>query len=112
MARPLELELKTYGRQRARLEDEHHGKFVLIRGEDIAGIFDDFQSASEYAASRLRRESYLIHGIGAEMMRIPSGLLDGLAAVYADAQACRHQGSMSPRIVQPQPPLPLGIGGS
>src|SRR5262245_31692255 len=84
MARPLELELKTYDRHRVRLENEHHGKFVLIRGEDVAGIFDDFQSASEYAASRLRRESYLIHGIGAEMMRIPAGLLAGLAALYAN----------------------------
>jgi hypothetical protein len=66
MVRALELELNTYDRQRARLEDEHLGKFVLICGGEIAGIFDDFQSASEYAARWLQRRSYLIHGIGAD----------------------------------------------
>jgi hypothetical protein len=50
MVRALELELSTYDRQRARLEEEHLGKFVLICGGKIAGIFDEFQSASEYAA--------------------------------------------------------------
>ena len=41
MVRDLELELSTYDRQRARLEEEHLGKFVLICGGKIAGIFDD-----------------------------------------------------------------------
>ena len=82
MMRFLELELSTYDRQRARLEDEHPGKFVLIRGEEIAGIFDDFQSASEYAAHRLQRQAYLIQGIGMARTRIPSGLLAGLATVF------------------------------
>ena len=99
MVRPLELELRTFDRQRARLEDEHLGKFVLVRGAEIAGIFEDFQSASEYAARWLQRQSYLIHAIGAEGMRIPSALLDGLAAMYGDTRASRHRGS-----------VPLAIG--
>jgi hypothetical protein len=109
--RSLELELSTYDRQRARLEDEHPGKFVLIRGEEIAGIFDDFESASEYAAHRLQRQAYLIHGIGMERMRIPSGLLAGLAAMCADARQSGHQGSTSPRVVHRQRPTVAGIGG-
>jgi hypothetical protein len=111
MVRFLELELSTYDRQRARLEVEHLGRFVLIRGEEIAGIFDDFQSASEYAARWLRRQTYLIHGIGAEPMRIPSGLLDGLAAMAAVARESGHQGSLSPRILHRQRPIVAGIGG-
>ena len=85
MVKPLELELRTYDRERGRLEDEHRGKFVLIRGAQIAGIFDDFQTASEHAARRFERESYLIHCIGVQMMHIPSGLLDGLSGIYAHA---------------------------
>jgi hypothetical protein len=110
MVRPLYLELSTYDRQRARLEDEHPGKFVLIRGEEIAGIFDDFQSASEYAAHWLQRQAYLIHGIGVETMRIPSGLLDGLAAMCPEAREPWHQGKVSPRIVHRHRPTVAGIG--
>ena len=107
----LELELSTYDRQRADLEDKHAGKFVLIRGEEIAGIFDDFHSASDYAARRLQQQSYLIHGIGAEGMRIPSGLLDGLAAMFADARESRHRGSLSSRTAYRQRPTAAWIGG-
>jgi hypothetical protein len=109
--RLLELELSTYDRQRARLEDEHPGKFVLIRGEEIAGIFDDFQSASEYAAHRLQRQAYLIQGIGMARTRIPSGLLAGLAAMCADARASGRQKSLSPRMAHRQHPSVAGIGG-
>jgi hypothetical protein len=111
MMRPLELELGTYDRQRARLEHEHPGKFVLIRGEKIAGIFDDFESASEYAAHRLQRQVYLIQGIGMERTRIPSGLLAGLAAMCADAREAGREESLSPRMVGRQHPTVAGIGG-
>jgi hypothetical protein len=109
MVRALELELSTYDRQRARLEEEHLGKFVLICDGKIAGIFDEFQSASEYAARWLQRRSYLIHGIGAETTRIPSGLLDGLAAMSGRARESRRQGSMSPTIGHQQ--CPAGMPG-
>ena len=98
MVRPLELELNTYERERGRLEDEHRGKFVLIRGERIAGIFDHFHAASQHAARQCQRESYLIHCIGAATMRIPSGLLDGLAAMGTHARARGHRGSCSPSV--------------
>lgn len=101
MVKPLELELKTYDRERGRLEEEHRGKFVLIRGEEIAGIFDDFQTASQYAAQRFKRDSYLIHCIATEMMQIPSVLLDGLAALYTHAQGSQHQYGVSPLNAHP-----------
>jgi hypothetical protein len=96
MVKPLELELRTYDRERARLEGEHRGKFVLIRGEEIAGIFDDFQTASQHAAQRFKRESYLIHCIATKMMQIPAVFLDRLAAMYTNARGCREQRSVSP----------------
>jgi hypothetical protein len=109
MVKPLELELKTYDRERGRLEDEHRGKFVLIRGEEIAGIFDDFQTASEHAARRFDRESYLIHCIGAEKMHIPSVLLDALATMHTHARGCQHQRRVSPMNAHP-PHRPDGTG--
>lgn len=97
MVRPLELELGTYARERGRLEDGHRGKFVLIRGAEITGIFDDFYTASEHAARRFEREAYLVHCIGTEPMGIPSALLDGLAAVYAQPRRGQQQpGAPSP----------------
>ena len=111
MVRALDLELNTYDQQRARLEEEHPGKFVLIRGAEIAAIFDDFQSASEYAARRLQRQTYLIQGVGADRMRIPSGLLEGLAAMCANAPEARHQASASSRIVHGQRPTSAGMRG-
>ena len=96
IVKPLELELRTYDRERGRLEDAHRGKFVLIRGEEVAGIFDDFQTASKHAAQRFKREPYLIHCIATEMMHIPSVLLDGLAAMYTHARGCEQQRSVSP----------------
>jgi hypothetical protein len=89
MVRPLDLELSTYDRERGLLEDEHRGKFVLIRGERIAGIFDHFHAASQHATREFRRDSYLIQCIGAETMRLPSGLLDGLAAMCTQSRASR-----------------------
>ena len=90
MIKPLELELKTYDRERGRLEHEHRGKFVLIRGEEIAGIFDDFQTASQHAAQRFKRDSYLIHCTATEMMHIPSVLLEKLAAMCTHARGCQQ----------------------
>jgi hypothetical protein len=89
----LELELKTYDCERTRLEDEHRGKFVLIRGEDIVAVFDDFRTASEHAARRFKQESYLIHRIGTEMTGTLM-LLDGLAALYAHARECKQERSV------------------
>ena len=89
MVGPLDLELSTYDRERARLEDEHRGKFVLIRGARIAGIFDHFHVASQHAARHFQRGSYLIYCIGAAPMRIPSGLLDGLAAMGTPSRPSR-----------------------
>jgi hypothetical protein len=105
MVRPLELELRTYDRERARLEAEHCGKFVLIRGEEVAGIFDDFQTASQHAAQRFKRESYLVHCIATEMMHIPSALLDGLATMYTHARGGPHQQSVSPLKGSPTSPV-------
>ena len=95
MVRPLELELTTYDRERTRLENEHRGKFVLIRGEEIAAIFDDFRSASEHAARWSKQESYLIHRIGIERTGTLT-LLDRLAAIDAQARECKQQRSVFP----------------
>src|SRR5262245_3220932 len=102
MVGPLDLELSTYDRERGRLEGEHRGKFVLIRGNRIAGIFEHFHAASQHATRRFRRGSYLIQCIGAETMRLPSGLLDGLAAMCTQARASR------PDRARPHPAAAVG----
>jgi hypothetical protein len=41
----LAIELATYDRHKAELVGSHEGKFVLIHGEEIAGIWDTYQDA-------------------------------------------------------------------
>jgi hypothetical protein len=41
MAEPLKIELATFEKNRDRLVGEALGKFVLIKGEEIHGIFND-----------------------------------------------------------------------
>lgn len=45
MTRALETELSTYQRHRERLLETAEGKFVLIRNEEIIGVFDSKMDA-------------------------------------------------------------------
>jgi hypothetical protein len=95
MVGSLELELRTYARECARLETEHRGKFVLVRGAEIAAIFDDYRTASDHAARWFQDGSYLIYRIGTEMTHA-FVLLDRLAAIYAHAREGEHQPGACP----------------
>jgi hypothetical protein len=75
---PLEQELATLGREKDRLEREHRGKFVLVRGDQIVGTFDTFDAAAEEALRRFGQGPYLIRQIGEETMSLPPALVYGL----------------------------------
>ncbi len=48
MPTPLDRELATYEREKARLLREHEGKFVLIYHDDVIGIFNtQFEAIDE-----------------------------------------------------------------
>jgi hypothetical protein len=78
MSKPLELEIATYERERDRLEREHRGKFVLIKGEEVIDAFDSFQAAADEAVRRFGRGPYLIRHVAQEKLGVSPAVLYGL----------------------------------
>lgn len=60
---PLERELKTYETNRERLLKEAAGKFVLIKGEEIAGIFVNQEDALQEGYKHFGNTEFLIKKI-------------------------------------------------
>jgi hypothetical protein len=65
VAEHLARELRTFESHRKRLEAESRGKFVVIRGDDIVGIYASFDAAARDAIRRFGADDiYLIRKIG------------------------------------------------
>jgi len=61
---PIRREWNTYRREVGRLLAEgHEGRYVLIKGEAIVGIWDTREEARAVAATRYLLEPHLIHPI-------------------------------------------------
>jgi hypothetical protein len=58
----LEKELETYHRELAKLL-VHEGKYVLIHGESVAGLFDTQEEAVEAGDDRFGLDPFLVHQI-------------------------------------------------
>jgi hypothetical protein len=57
-------ELAAYERHRAVLEREHRGKFVLIRGDELIGVFERSAEASAEGVRRFGLDKFMVHEIG------------------------------------------------
>lgn len=71
----LQDEIAAYERMRAKLETEHNGSWVLIRGGELQGTFDDFEAAADVAVERFGRGPYLIRQVGAGPITLPASPL-------------------------------------
>jgi hypothetical protein len=61
---PLAQEWNVYRREIGRLLAEgHQGRFVLIRGEEIVGLYDDWSTARQAGWTRFGREPFFVHAI-------------------------------------------------
>jgi hypothetical protein len=61
---PLAVEWETYRRQVGRLiEEGHEGKWVLIKGEEIVGLFDTQEQALAAGSERFLLQPKLIHRV-------------------------------------------------
>lgn len=58
-APPFERELNFFERERMRLLDRAQGKFALIKGEDLVGIFDTEMEAVRAGYKRFGNEPFL-----------------------------------------------------
>ncbi len=60
----LEKEIHRYEKMREELERLYNGKYVVLRGDTLLGIFDDLDSAAQAAIEKYGRGPYLIRQIG------------------------------------------------
>lgn len=62
----LDHEMATYEAKRAALLEKHAGRYVLIHGDEIVGMWDAEAEAFEEGYRRFLFEPFLIHRIVAE----------------------------------------------
>lgn len=60
----LEKEIHAYEKRRQELEQQHNGKYVVFRDNELLNIFDDLDSAARAAIEKYGRGPYLIRQIG------------------------------------------------
>jgi hypothetical protein len=61
---PLETEIRTYDERREEFERRFNGKFVVIHGRELLGVYDDFNSANREGERLLDVAPFLIRQVG------------------------------------------------
>jgi hypothetical protein len=56
----LEQELKFFAENKTKLTKAHFGKFVLVKGSELIGVFDNAETALAEGAKRFGTESFLV----------------------------------------------------
>lgn len=82
MTKVLERELATLKNERERLEREHMGKFVLIHGDEVVNVFDNFETAASEGLRQFGRNPFLIRRIGEDTVEVPIAVVYGLTDVH------------------------------
>lgn len=70
----LDGEIETYNRMREELEANHRWEWVVIHGEELVGIFEDFQVAAKTAVKRFGREPFLLRQVGRGQRTLPASV--------------------------------------
>jgi len=76
---PLKTEREFFKANQADWIKAHSGKFVLVKGEKLIGVFDNDKNAVAEGLRLFGSESFLVRGVGEkdETLRIPA-LMFGL----------------------------------
>lgn len=82
MSVPLEQERKWFNDHQDEWQKSYPGKFVLIKGEVLIGVFDSDKTAVSEGLQRFGNDSFLVRNVGEkeEAIHIPAimfGLLHG-----------------------------------
>ena len=62
----LEQELKFFAENKAKWAENHLGKFALVKGEKLIGVFDNAETALAEGAKRFGAESFLVRQVDLE----------------------------------------------
>jgi hypothetical protein len=70
----LEQELKFFADNKAKWVENHPGKFVLVKGQELMGVFDQAEAALAEGARQFGAESFLVRQVNAseEPIYIPA----------------------------------------
>jgi hypothetical protein len=71
----LEHELREFESRRSELEAKHLGKWIVIHDSELAGVFDDFETAATDAVVKFGRGPYLIRQVGAPPVVLPVSVM-------------------------------------
>jgi hypothetical protein len=78
---PLETEIKAFEARKADLEKTYPGKFVVFKGADFVGAWDNINAAAAEAIKLFGRGPYLIRQVGAPPPTLPASVLFRQAAM-------------------------------
>ena len=79
----LSKEIAAYEGVRDELETDHLGRWVIVYGEALVGLYDTFEEAAAYAVERFGRGPYLIREVGAAPITLPASVLYNVVATSA-----------------------------
>ena len=68
-------DIAAFDAMKARLEADHLGAWVVIRGGTLIGAFKSFEDAATEAVERFGSGPYLIRQVGAPPVRLPGGMI-------------------------------------
>ena len=72
----LDVEIAAYERMQEELEANYFGQWAVVYGEELAGIYEDFQEAAKAAVKSFGRGPCLIRQIGAPPIVLPRYLVE------------------------------------
>ena len=68
-------EIAAYEGMRRTLEIDHFGKWVVVHGAKLAGAYDSFEEAADYAVRSFGRGPYLIREVGSPPSTLPASVI-------------------------------------
>jgi len=74
----LDREISAFETMRADLENRHMGRWVVIFGERLIGVFPTFDDAAKDAVQKFGRGPYLIRQVGAPPITMPASVVFNL----------------------------------
>jgi hypothetical protein len=72
-------EIAAFEGMQEALERDQAGKWVVVHGGTLAGVFDTFDAAAITAVARFGRGPYLIRQIGAQPVILPASVMYAFA---------------------------------
>ena len=71
----LQQEIAAFERERTELEQHHKGKWALIQGDVLVGVYDSFENAANEGVSRFGAGPFLIRQVGAPPVVLPASVM-------------------------------------